>query len=62
MLNLEMKADRPFFILFPTPHQKQGDFLLIVLKDLLEKQSAHDTPKLKVILMYVDKLMCFSSL
>lgn len=28
-----------------------GDFLLIVLKDLLEKQSAHDTPKLKVILM-----------
>lgn len=60
MLNLEMKADRPFF--YSLPHQKQGDFLLIVLKDLLEKQSAHDTPKLKVILMYVNKLMCFSSL
>ncbi|KAF3452627.1 hypothetical protein FNV43_RR03060 [Rhamnella rubrinervis] len=28
-----------------------GDFLLIVLKNLLEKQSAHNTPKLKVILM-----------
>ncbi|KAB1225897.1 ATP-dependent RNA helicase DHX36 [Morella rubra] len=28
-----------------------GDFLLIVLKNLIEKQSAHRTPKLKVILM-----------
>ncbi|XAR56314.1 RNA helicase [Bertholletia excelsa] len=28
-----------------------GDFLLIVLKNLLEKQSADSTPKLKVILM-----------
>ncbi|KAJ4717401.1 putative ATP-dependent RNA helicase [Melia azedarach] len=28
-----------------------GDFLLIVLKDLVEKQSAYGTPKLKVILM-----------
>ncbi|GMP39366.1 hypothetical protein CsSME_00010233 [Camellia sinensis var. sinensis] len=28
-----------------------GDFLLIVLKNLIEKQSAHSTPKLKVILM-----------
>ncbi|XVE94165.1 hypothetical protein REPUB_Repub01dG0258300 [Reevesia pubescens] len=28
-----------------------GDFLLIVLKNLIEKQSAHTTPKLKVILM-----------
>ncbi|KAM7478823.1 hypothetical protein LguiA_027036 [Lonicera macranthoides] len=28
-----------------------GDFLLIVLKNLIEKQSAHGTPKLKVILM-----------
>ncbi|KAG5525808.1 hypothetical protein RHGRI_032182 [Rhododendron griersonianum] len=28
-----------------------GDFLLIVLKNLMEKQSAHSTPKLKVILM-----------
>ncbi|KAL6963254.1 RNA helicase, partial [Sarracenia purpurea var. burkii] len=29
----------------------KGDFLLIVLKNLIEKQSAHSTPKLKVILM-----------
>ncbi|CAK9165419.1 unnamed protein product [Ilex paraguariensis] len=29
----------------------QGDFLLIVLKNLIEKQSAQNTPKLKVILM-----------
>ncbi|KAK9286820.1 hypothetical protein L1049_015225 [Liquidambar formosana] len=28
-----------------------GDFLLIVLKNLIEKQSAHSSPKLKVILM-----------
>ncbi|KAJ6715515.1 hypothetical protein OIU85_026961, partial [Salix viminalis] len=28
-----------------------GDFLLIVLKNLIEKQSSQDTPKLKVILM-----------
>ncbi|XP_031124357.1 DExH-box ATP-dependent RNA helicase DExH7, chloroplastic isoform X2 [Ipomoea triloba] len=28
-----------------------GDFLLIVLRNLVEKQSAHGTPKLKVILM-----------
>ncbi|XP_021285972.1 DExH-box ATP-dependent RNA helicase DExH7, chloroplastic isoform X1 [Herrania umbratica] len=28
-----------------------GDFLLIVLKNLIEKQSAHSPPKLKVILM-----------
>ncbi|EXB29033.1 ATP-dependent RNA helicase DHX29 [Morus notabilis] len=28
-----------------------GDFLLIVLKNLIEKQSAHKSPKLKVILM-----------
>ncbi|KAF2319938.1 hypothetical protein GH714_020738 [Hevea brasiliensis] len=28
-----------------------GDFLLIVLKNLIEKQSDHGTPKLKVILM-----------
>ncbi|XP_041014528.1 DExH-box ATP-dependent RNA helicase DExH7, chloroplastic isoform X1 [Juglans microcarpa x Juglans regia] len=28
-----------------------GDFLLIVLKNLIEKQSSHGTPKLKVLLM-----------
>ncbi|KAG9147531.1 hypothetical protein Leryth_007315 [Lithospermum erythrorhizon] len=28
-----------------------GDFLLIILKNLIEKQSAHSSPKLKVILM-----------
>ncbi|XVE67464.1 hypothetical protein DITRI_Ditri08aG0163400 [Diplodiscus trichospermus] len=28
-----------------------GDFLLIILKNMIEKQSAHGTPKLKVILM-----------
>nr|GME17003.1 DExH-box ATP-dependent RNA helicase DExH7, chloroplastic isoform X1 [Ipomoea batatas] len=28
-----------------------GDFLLIVLRNLVEKQSAHGTPKLKVVLM-----------
>ncbi|KAL4654864.1 hypothetical protein ACB092_01G411400 [Castanea dentata] len=28
-----------------------GDFLLIVLKNLIEKQSAHGAPKLKIILM-----------
>ncbi|XVF68240.1 hypothetical protein PTKIN_Ptkin10aG0189200 [Pterospermum kingtungense] len=28
-----------------------GDFLLIVLKNLIEKQSAHGAPKLKVVLM-----------
>lgn len=31
---------------------QQGDFLLIVLKNLIEKQSAHGAPKLKIILMY----------
>lgn len=31
---------------------QQGDFLLIVLKNLIEKQSAHGAPKLKIVLMY----------
>lgn len=31
----------------------QGDFLLIVLKNLIEKQSTESSTKLKVILMYV---------
>ena len=31
----------------------QGDFLLIVLKNLIEKQSTNSSGKLKIILMYV---------
>lgn len=38
-----------FFFFFSL---QQGDFLLIVLKNLIEKQSAHGAPKLKIILMY----------
>jgi len=38
-------------------HVLQGDFLLIVLKNLIEKQSSKGFRKLKIILMYAN--LCF---
>lgn len=40
----------------------QGDFLLIILKNLLEKQSSNGAQKLKVILMYVDNFFVYAPL